>query len=141
MTVTQWLLLPLFVHVALTSWVGTRTVRARIASVVSGKTRIKDIALNSQAWPDGVLKFGNNFDNQFDLPMMWYACCGLLVATGFADVAAVVLSWAFVVTRVAHTLVHTGSNNVPLRMRVFLAGYGVLMLMWLWFGLRLFVIG
>ena len=141
MTVIQLLLLPLFIHVALTAWIGTRTVRARIASVVGGKTRIKDIALDSKAWPDDVLKLGNNFDNQFDVPMMWYACCALLVATGLADMVAVVLSWAFVASRIAHSYIHTGSNFVPLRMRVFLAGFGIMALMWIWFGLRLFVIG
>ena len=141
MTVTQLLLLPLFIHVGLTALVGTRTLRARIAAVMGGKTRIKDIALNSCAWPDEVLKLGNNFDNQFDVPMMWYACCGLLVATGLADMVTVVLSWAFVASRIAHSVIHTGSNNVLLRMRAFLAGFGCMALMWLWFGLRLFVIG
>ncbi len=141
MTVTQGLLLPLFMHVALTAWVGIRTVRARIAAVMAGKTRIKDISLNTKAWPDEVLKLGNNFDNQFDVPMMWYAACGLLVATGLADSVAVVLSWAFVLARIAHTLIHTGANNVPLRMKVFLAGFACMALMWVWFGLRLFVIG
>lgn len=141
MTLTQWLLLPIFIHVVLTAWVGIRTVTARIASVKAGKTRIKDISLNTKAWPDDVLKLGNNFDNQFDVPMMWYACCGLLVATGLADAVTVVLSWAFVASRIAHTMVHTGKNNVPLRMRMFLAGFTVMALMWAWFGLRLYVIG
>ena len=141
MTLTQLLLLPIFIHVVLTAWVGVRTVRARIASVMAGKTRIKDISLNTKAWPDNVLKLGNNFDNQFDVPMMWYACCGLLVATGLADAVTVVLSWAFAASRIGHTMVHTGANNVPLRMRMFLAGFAFMALMWAWFGLRLYVIG
>jgi hypothetical protein len=141
MTVTQLLLLPVFLHVMLTAWVGIRTVLARIASVKGGKTRIKDIALNNKAWPADIVKLGNNFDNQFDVPMMWYGCCALLLATGLADIAAVVLSWTFIGFRIAHSLVHTGSNNVPLRMRLFLASFAALALMWAWFGLRLFVIG
>ncbi len=141
MTVTQLLLLPVFIHVALTAWVGTRTVRARIASVRGGETRIKDIALNNRAWPDQVLRLGNNFDNQFDVPMMWYGCCALLVATGLADGVSVALSWMFVAARILHSYVHTGSNYVPLRMRIFLAGFVCMSAMWIWFGIRLFAIG
>jgi hypothetical protein len=141
MTITQWLLLPIFIHVALTTWVGVRTITARIASVKAGKSRIRDISLNTKAWPDEVLKLGNNFDNQFEVPLMWYACCGLLVATGLADIVSVVLSWAFVLARIVHALIHTGSNDVPKRMKAFLAGFTFMALLWLWFGFRLFAIG
>jgi hypothetical protein len=141
MTIEKWLLLPLFLHVALILWVGVRSVRARIASVVGGETKLKSIALNSSAWPDNVLKFGNNFNNQFELPTIWYAVCGLLLLTGKADWICVGLSWAFLVARVFHTLVHTGSNNVPLRMRVFLGSVVAVTAMWAWFALRLYVIG
>ena len=141
MTLTQFLLLPLFLHVLLITAVGFVSVRARIRSVRGGKTRLKDIALGTAAWPDKVRQLGNNFDNQFDVPMLWYACCALLLSTGLTDWVAVILSWLFLVARVAHTLIHTGSNYVPTRMRIFLAGFAVVFAMWAWFGLRLFVIG
>lgn len=137
----QLLLLPLFLHVLLITVVGYVSVRARIRSVRAGETRLKDIALGNDAWPNRVRQLGNNFDNQFDVPMLWYACSALVVATGFADWIAVALSWAFFVARLAHTLVHTGSNYVPTRMRIFLVGFAVVFAMWAWFGLRLFVIG
>ncbi|NJM30883.1 MAG: MAPEG family protein [Rhizobiales bacterium] len=108
---------------------------------LGGETKVRDIALDTKAWPDKVKALGNNFDNQFDVPMLWYAACALLVATGLADWVSVALSWAFVAARIAHSVVHTGSNYVPLRMRVFLAGFAIVFLMWLWFGLRLFVLG
>ena len=141
MTQTQFLLLPLFLHVVLISLVGYVSLRARIRSVRSGETRLKDIALGNDAWPNKVRQLGNNFDNQFDVPMLWYACCALLVATGLTDWIAVILSWLFLAARIAHTLIHTGSNYVPTRMRIFLAGFGFVFAMWAWFGLRLFVIG
>jgi hypothetical protein len=141
MTQTQLLLLPLFLHVLLITAVGFVSVRARIRSVRGGKTRLKDIALGTAAWPDKVRQLGNNFDNQFDVPMLWYACCALLAATRLADWISVILSWLFLFSRIAHTLIHTGSNYVPARMRIFLAGFGIVFAMWAWFGLRLFVIG
>lgn len=141
MTVTQLLLLPLFLHVLLIIVVGVKTLRARIKSVRSRETRLSDISLDTGAWPNKVRQLGNNFDNQFDLPMLWYSCCALLLATRLVDWIAAVLSWLFLASRVAHTLVHTGSNNVPTRMRLFVGGFGMVIAMWAWFGLRLFVIG
>jgi hypothetical protein len=128
-------------HVALIVWVGVRTIRARVASVLGGETKLKAIALSNAAWPDNVRKLGNNFDNQFDVPMLWYAVCALLLVTGKADWIGVGLSWAFLIARLLHSLVHTGSNNVPLRMRAFLASVATVVAMWVWFGIRLFVIG
>ncbi len=141
MTIEQWLLLPLFLHVALLTWVGVFTIRARVASVLGGETKLKNIALNTGAWPDDVRKLSNNFNNQFELPTIWYAVCGLLLVTGKADWVGVGLSWAFIVARLAHSFVHTGSNNVPLRMRAYLASFAAVFAMWIWFAIRLYVIG
>ena len=141
MTNQQLLLLPLFLHVALIGLVGTRNVLGRVASVRSGETRLKDIALDTSKWPPHLRKLGNNFDNQFDLPMMWYGLCALVIATAKVDGIMALLSWAFLLSRLAHSYIHTGSNRLPQRMYAYLAGTAALFTMWIWFGLRLFVIG
>ncbi|MFT3987310.1 MAPEG family protein [Aestuariivirga sp.] len=141
MTPVQLLMAPIFVHVALTAWVGARTIRARIAAVRAGEARMKEIAVDTKAWPVPVRLLGNNFDNQFDVPMMWYGCCAMIVATRLADWALGILSCLFVLTRIVHAAIHTGSNDIPMRMRSFLAGFAVLAVMWVWFGIRLFMIG
>jgi hypothetical protein len=41
----------------------------------------------------------------------------------------VVLAWVFVVSRVLHALVHTGSNVVPRRAAMFALGMIILMIM------------
>ena len=141
MTTEQLLLLPLFLHVVLITWVGVRSIRARVVSVMAGETKLKNIALNSGAWPDKVRKLGNNFDNQFDVPWLWYAVCAFLLITSKADFVSVVLSWGFFVSRVVHTYVHTGSNTVLHRMYAFLVGFALVFVMWAWFGIRFYVIG
>ncbi len=141
MTIVQWQLLPVFIHVALVAIIGVRTGRARVASARSGETRIKDVALDSSRWPPHVRKFANNFDNQFQLPMIWYACIAFLLITGLADLVSVALSWVFIGSRIAHSLVHTGANVVVQRFYAFIAGFLALLAMWVWFGLRLYVIG
>ncbi len=139
MTLTQWLLLPVFLHLILVVYVGVNSIRARIASVMKGETKLSAIALNSGNWPPRVRQLGNNFDNQYDVPTTWYALCALLIATGKVDVISATLSWVFVISRYIHSYIHIGSNTVRYRMYSFLAGFVVLAVMWMWFAVRLFV--
>ena len=141
MTLTQALVLPAFVHVALVAAVGLRMGQARVRAAQSGQVRMRDVALDGSKWPDGVRKFANNYQNQFEVPVLYYALLGLLLATGLGDGVAVALSWGFAASRIVHSVIHTGTNVVLWRFRAFLAGFVFLMLMWAWFGLRLFVIG
>ena len=141
MTVEKWLLMPLFLHVVLITWVGLFSIRARIASVAAGETKVKNIALNPGAWPDKVRKLGNNFDNQFDLPWLWYAVCAFIIITFKTDLVAVVLSWSFLASRIVHAYIHTGSNTVRYRMYAYLVGFALVFAMWAWFGIRFYMIG
>ena len=133
----NWFLAPLFIHVALTAYVGLRTISNRVASVMKGETKLAAIALDSSKWPPHVKKWGNNFDNQFDMPTAWYALTALIVATFKIEMAFIVLSWAFVATRLLHTYIHTGSNYIRTRMYAYLAGFAVLTAMWVLFAVRL----
>ena len=65
----------------------------------------------------------------------------MLLATGFADWVAVVLSWVFVASRIVHSYIHTGSNHVPRACGLISRDTSVSWRMWAWFGLRLYVIG
>ena len=135
----NWFLAPLFIHVALTVYVGLRAISNRVASVMNGETKLAAIALDSNQWPPHVKKWGNNFDNQFDVPTTWYALSALIVATAKIDMAFVILAWVFVATRLVHSYIHTGSNYIRYRMYAYLAGFGILVAMWIWFALRLFL--
>ena len=141
MSIAQWLLLPAFVHVALVFVVGARMGRARFNAARSGAVRVMDIAVDGTKWPDEVKKIVNNYQNQFEVPVLFYALLPLLLVTGLADAVAVVLAWVFVASRIVHSFIHIGSNIVIQRFRAFLLGFVVVVLMWAWFGLRLYVIG
>ena len=141
MLLEKLLLLPLFLHVLLILYIGSRSLKSRYSAVLSGKTKLSAIATNSSNWPDDVRKWGNNFDNQFQVPTLWYAVCALLLVTGKVDWIFVALSWLILLTRLVHSYVHTGTNDVPPRMRAFLASFAFVLLMWVWLALRLYVIG
>lgn len=141
MTLTQWLLLPAFAHVTLVFVVGVRMGLARFGAARRGSVKLRDVAVDNSRWPEDVRKLANNYQNQFEVPVLYYAGLALLLETGMADWVGVALSWVFVASRILHTLVHTGANVVIRRFQVFVFGFAVVAAMWVWFGLRLFVIG
>jgi hypothetical protein len=138
---TKLFLMPFFLHVLLVLTVGVQTFRARTRAVRNGSAKMSEIAADPGAWPRKVRLLGNNFDNQFDTPMLWYSAAGLIVALNFTDMIFVGMSWMFLLTRMAHTLVHTGGNDVPSRARIFALGFFVLVLMWTWLAIKLFLLG
>ncbi len=141
MTIVQWLLLPAFAHVALVTVVGIRLGRARFRAGRAGAVTLKDIALDSSRWPDDIRKLSNNFDNQFQLPVLFYAILPLLILLVKVDWLQVVLAWAFVASRILHSQVHTGHNEVIRRFQIFLLGFIIIVIMWAWFAVRLYLIG
>ncbi len=136
----QMVLLPVFVQVALTFamlfWMGG--VRTR--SVSSGETKMRDIALGQQAWPTRTQQISNNYHSQFQLPLLFYVLVIFAWITKMADLLFVVMAWIFVISRLAHTYVHTTSNHVPTRFKVFVVGVFVLLAMWIIFAVRILIV-
>lgn len=138
MSLQQALLLPVFLHVLMTMGLGVATAVARRKAAREGRVRLKDVALDSRAWPDDVRKLGNNFDNQFQMPMLWYAGIAFTLILGLADGVLAALSWAFLVLRLGHSFIHVGRNIVIRRFFLFFAAALVLMLYWLWLAFKVF---
>src|SRR5690606_29143732 len=126
------ILLPVFVQVLLTSVVmvlmGRRRIRAAInkeISVAAFKT------MNLRGANEQVIATSRNFDNQFQMPMLYLFSVLFTLQLGLADIAYVALGAAYVLLRVLHTAVHIGSNTVRLRFNVFLLSCAVLWAIWL----------
>ena len=129
-------LLPVFTLIALTFgllfWMGA----SRRDAVARGETRIKDIALGQPAWPRRQMQIGRAFQNQLELPVLFYVLVALSLVTQMADLLFVAMSWAFVVSRLAHAYVHVTDNHVMRRFKAYLVGVLVLMAMWAIFAAR-----
>jgi len=92
---------------------------------------------SGSAWPTRVQQVSNAFQNQFELPVLFYVLVALVLLTRKADLLFVVMAWIFVLSRLGHAYVYATSNTVLLRFRVFLVGAAVLMLMWAIFAGRI----
>lgn len=89
-------------------------------AVKSGQVNRKEVALDNRSWPDDVVKVSNNIANQFESPILFYVLCLLLFSMNGVGLTALVLAWAYALTRYVHAYVHVGSNYVPTRFRTFM---------------------
>lgn len=74
------------------------------------------------AWPDSVVKINNNIRSQFEVPILFYVLAFILWQLNATDIYAHVASGVFVLSRFGHAYIHTGSNYVPIRRRLFFVG-------------------
>jgi hypothetical protein len=130
-------LLPVFVQIGLTFALLIGMFGLRRQTLVSGETRIRDIALGEPNWPKRATQVGNCYRNQFELPVLFYALIALALPLRHADLIIVLLSWVFVVTRFVHAGVFVTSNDLGRRSIAWLAGVLVLLVMWLYFAVRI----
>lgn len=75
----------------------------------------------------------NNYRNLFEMPVAYFALVPLLILGDAANIVQVTLAWAFVGLRVAHSYVHVGPKNVPVRALFYTLSTTVLMVMWVGF--------
>lgn len=115
--------------------------RIRVAALKAREVKLSDIVLDSSAWPPRIRAYGNNMNNQFETPVLFYALIGIATYVGATSWAMVALAWGYVATRIIHTLIHTGANNLFMRFRVFVVGLFLLIAMWAGIVLRLAGIG
>jgi hypothetical protein len=99
--------------------------------------RAQDIAIDNTRWPERIRKYANCYGNQFELPVVFYVLCLISHTTRTADLIFVILAWIFVITRIVHAFIHTGSNVVRLRGGVFGLGFIVIVIMTLYMTFRL----
>jgi len=106
--------------------------------VIRGEVRIRDVALSREPWPEREKRVSHAFDNQFQLPVLFYVGIGVALYLGPSWFEAV-LAWLFVITRIAHAFVFATTNNVVRRFSAYAAGYGILVVLLLWLVIRVFV--
>ena len=122
---------PLLAHVALVYGLYALLGARRAKMVRAGKIAKSDYREN-RSEPAESLAVKNCLANQFELPVLFYACCILLYVTEADNIVAVGLAWLFVALRYAHAATHVTSNDLRYRSPIFAAGYLTLAAMWIW---------
>jgi hypothetical protein len=136
MTSTTAIFWPMMAHIGLVYVIYYLLSVGRVRAVKEGKAKVNQFRENRDE-PEYSLFVRNNLENQFELPVLFYACCLALFVTGNATLYPVLLAWLFVVSRYAHSYVHITTNRIRHRRPLFLAGFLILALMWLWLAVKL----
>lgn len=133
----QAILLPLFVQVALTFALMFWMAFSRARALKRKQTRMADIALGQSTWPPHVQQISNCYASQFQLPILYYVLTILVIIAHHADFVFAAMAWVFVLTRLVHAFIHTGTNYVPHRFNAFALGAIILLAMWVVFAVRI----
>jgi hypothetical protein len=119
-----------FVEVLLTFGILIRLGQERVPLVTSGRIKMRDIAVSREPWPPKVEQVANAFDNQFQLPVLFYVGVLLTLWSGTASWLLVIFAVAFVIFRLIHAGIHITSNRVEPRFLIYTASFAVLFAYW-----------
>lgn len=121
--------LPVLMQVLLTIKQYILLLIAKKKAVAAEEVDLERRGLYDDAWPVSVIKINNSIRSQYEIPVLFYIVIGVLWALNAVGPIVHALAWVFVLSRVAHAYIHTGSNFVPHRLRFFSLGiYAVILL-------------
>ncbi len=94
-------------------------------------------ALDTKAWPENVVKVSNNIANQFETPILFYILSLVIYLTESVNLTALIITFAYVISRYIHAYIHVTSNTVPYRFKAFLFGVFILIGLTVWLLIKL----
>lgn len=120
------LVIPFLAQICLSLVTTFMLATARLGALKRREVRLSAIAISNEAWPNPVRLLTNNYANQFESPVLFYAMILMALHLGATGIGMVAAAWVFVASRLGHSLVHLNGNNVRRRFYVF--GTGILAL-------------
>ncbi|KAF1697085.1 MAPEG family protein [Pseudoxanthomonas koreensis] len=118
--------------VLLTALVGLRMLSVRVAEMRARRIHPQAVALSGQrAGKFEDTRASDNYNHLFELPVVFYALCLAAIGTGHIPAWLPATAWLFVGLRVVHSAIQCSYNKVMHRFMVFLAGFFLVVAMWL----------
>jgi len=91
----------------LTSVVAMRMLIVRVGEMRQRRIHPQQIATSAQAGEKlQSIQVSDNYRNLFEMPVMFYALCSLLLATGSATAFFAAGAWLYVLLRCVHSVIH-----------------------------------
>ncbi len=116
------ILWPLLLQITLTILMYIRLAMVKAKEIQAGNVDLVATAANQEAWPASVRLINSNLRNQFETPVLFYVLCIVLLALRSVSSTAIIVAFVWSGSRFLHAFVHTSSNNVKLRLPLFLVG-------------------
>ena len=126
------IILAMFAQVTLSLVVMLIMGKRRFAAAKNKQLQLSDFkTMRLDNAGDTVRVADRNFTNQFEIPVLFYIGCIVALQLNSASYLITALACLFVISRIVHTVVHIGSNNVRMRFNVFLLGCTSVFALWL----------
>ena len=122
----------MFAMVVLIAIVWVRMYQVRVAEMKEKRISPQKVSLSAQA--ADLLENTNaadNFRNLFEVPVLFFAICLVLLVSNSDSLLLLGMAWLFVALRAIHSLIHITYNKVLQRFKVYVAGTLVLYGMWI----------
>ncbi|OJF90337.1 MAPEG family protein [Pararhizobium antarcticum] len=127
---------PVIGQVFLTFAIYFLMMKRRFGAVRAGTAKAHDYKIPTIE-PAPSATVARSLINQFELPVLFYVACLALYATAGVSIAALVLAWVFLLSRLVHAYVHVTSNRLMLRQRLFTAGFLAVFALWVLFAVHI----
>lgn len=136
---TLTVLAPLFVMAAITFVLMFGMVVTRRRAVMERQTDPKDLLVRGgkNPWPPQAAQFSDAYANSLELPLLFHVVVILAFITRQADFLFVALAWLFALFRLVQAYIHATTNTRKYRSLAFRGGALTLVVMWVWFAIRL----
>lgn len=105
--------------------------RRRLQAVKSGKIDFKYFKSYEGEGPRDLQIIKNHFANQFEIPILFMMTCLCAFLLKTATVGIITCASLFVLSRIAHSVIHLGSNKVQYRALSYALGLLLMLGMWL----------
>ncbi|MBN8280804.1 MAG: MAPEG family protein [Gammaproteobacteria bacterium] len=128
--------------VLLTFAVGCRMLFCRIREFRARRLHPQAVATSLQmAAQMQDVQAADNFRNLFEVPVLFYSLVAAAIGTGVVPPWLVIGAWLFVALRVVHSAIQCTYNKVMHRFRAYIAGFLVIVVLWIGFVFSLVGVG
>jgi len=103
----------------------------RIAELKKREIALADIAVSTDAYPERIRQYERNVQNQFELPILFFACVCLAISLSAANWIMAGFALAFSISRLIHRHIHVGRNRLQTRFKVYAFGLFCICVMWI----------
>jgi len=99
----------------------------RFTAITRGEVSLDYYKLYHGEEHEPLRKIARHFSNLLEVPPLFYLLTIIAFVSQLTGTLVVALAWAYVLLRLVHSYVHLGSNNVPVRFRIFVLSMVVLL--------------
>ena len=128
---TKYLLSLVAIYILYIALLGVMMFRRRKKAIIDGRIRVSYFKSYQEEFPYDLKVIQNHFENQFQVPVLFFITVLAIIQVKAESFVTVSLGTLFVLSRLLHSYIHLGRNNVIQRAFVFFSGVIILLLTWI----------